>query len=600
MEHFIQTGASVCACSVLVFVLLSSGRLSADEPVQKPAGETNASTPAKVELRPVVVPSTKVEGGAKGEVNQIEVKPIAPPEVEKSEEGTGKKTPDEGKKDGKEKGKIQKKGSSQKKGYSGTSKKVGGGGGPDLLSARSVLAETVRANLRIREQKLELNIAKEQLRGEWGIFEPDFLATVAREANYRQNTRQQFLSQSTSTFNERNRINSIGIETMLPTGGKLQLNAQNKHLRNNLQNAGETESESFAGFSVTQPLLKNAGWGTTVAQIRIAAAQSKLVFQEYRKQLMLVLSQAELAYWDLVAARDFEELREQSVRVAERVLLDNKARVEAGKMTEIEVLQAESGLMMRIAGTMDAAQKIVAATSQLNAFFGRAGRVNENMRPTESLAPATVGRDATAALLEAFKSHPLYLAQIEKSRQDDIRLAFTKNQRLPQLDLKASYGYNGLGTSFTTSADVVGSTQFPSWYLGFEMRIPLGGGIKTRSQMAVAQLRKEQGLLELKAVEVELTTAVSTLVHKVNAAQEKARGYRKVVQVNERLLDTELTRLAEGKSDSRKVLQAEQDLADARVSELDARLEWQRANIELLVQTGTYLAKRDHEISADR
>ena len=120
--------------------------------------------------------------------------------------------------------------------------------------------------------------------------------------------------------------------------------------------------------------------------------------------------------------------------------------------------------------------------------------------------------------------------------------------------------------------------------------------MKGRSQARVAQLRKEQGLLELKAIEVELSSSVSSLVRKVPATQQKSQSFQEVVALNQRLLDTDLTRLDSGKSDSRKVLQLEQDLADARANELEARIEWQRAEVELLVQTGTYLVKRGHEL----
>ena len=467
---------------------------------------------------------------------------------------------------------------------------------PDM-SVGQVLEEVLRANLRIRAQGLESEVARQQLRGEWGIFEPSFIATVGEEANRRQNTRERFLSQGTTIFDERNRVDSVGVEGILPTGGQLRLSGQNRGLDNNLQLPGERESESFLGVTFTQPLLKNAGWGATVAQIRLAAAQSKIVLQEFRRQLMLVLSQAELAYWDLVATRALAGLRDESVQVAERVLVDNKARVEAGKMTEIEVLQAESGLEVRRAYASEARQKIAAAMSQLNAFFGRPGGVDQPVIiPGDALMPAPVEGDPDSALAIAFKLHPLYLAQFEKNKQDNIRLAYAKNQRWPQLDLKASYGMNGLGPEFGASWDAVRNRDFPSWYVGLEMRIPLGGGVKARSQGRVAQLRVEQGLLELKAIEVELTSSVPSLARKVAAAQQKARSFQKVVAVNQRLLDTELIRLDSGKTDSRKILQAEQDLSDARANELDARLEWQRALVEWLVQTGTYLGKRDHEL----
>ena len=229
------------------------------------------------------------------------------------------------------------------------------------MTVPQVLEEVVRSNLRLKAQSLERAVAKDQLRAEWAIFEPDFVASVTEEANTRQNTRERFLSQATTIFDERNRIHSAGIEGLLQTGGRLKVSGQNRRLKNNLQLAGGRESESFGAVTLTQPLLKGAGWGSTAAQIKLASAQSRVVLQEYRRQLMLVLSQSELAYWDLVAAKDLAGLRASSAGMAERVLTDNKARVEAGKMTEIEVLQAESGLAVRKAGVTDARQRVEAA-----------------------------------------------------------------------------------------------------------------------------------------------------------------------------------------------------------------------------------------------
>ncbi len=463
-----------------------------------------------------------------------------------------------------------------------------------VMTVPQVLEEVLRSNLRLKAQALERSVAKDQLRGEWAIFEPDFVASVTEEANTRQNTRERFLSQATTIFDERNRIHSAGFEGLLPTGGRYKVSGQNRRLRNNLQLPGGRESESFGAVTLTQPLLKGAGWGSTAAQIKLASAQSRVVFQEYRRQLMLVLSQSELAYWDLVAARDLAGLRGSSAGMADRVLADNKARVEAGKMTEIEVLQAESGLAVRKAGVTDARQRVEAALSQLNAFFGRTS--GEAVEPAEKLDPKPVEQDRPGALQLAFRNHPLYIAQLEKTRQDDVRLAYARNQRWPQLDFKGSYGLNGLGREFEDSWDAIDTRDYSSWYVGLELRIPLSGGEKGRSQTRAAQSRREQGLLEMKSIEVELINSVATVLRKVAAADEKARSFQGVVSLNQRLLDTELSRLDGGKSDSRKVLQSEQDLAEARVSELEARLDWQRAVVELLVQTGTYLEKRGFEV----
>src|SRR5206468_635522 len=121
----------------------------------------------------------------------------------------------------------------------------------------------------------------------------------------------------------------------------------------------------------------------------------------------------------------------------------------------------------------EAAQKIDAAMGLLNAFFGRPGGIDQPViLPGDELSPAPLEGDTGAALANAFKLHPLYLAQYEKNKQDDIRLAYAKNQRWPQLDLKASYGLNGLGSGFDSAWDSVHSTDFPSWYVGVELRVP--------------------------------------------------------------------------------------------------------------------------------
>ncbi len=131
------------------------------------------------------------------------------------------------------------------------------------MTVPQVLEEVLRSNLRLKAQALERSVAKDQLRGEWAIFEPDFVASVTEAANTRQNTRERFLSQATTIFDERNRIHSAGFEGLLPTGGRYKVSGQNRRLRNNLQLSGGRGSESFGAVTLTQPLLKGAGWGST-------------------------------------------------------------------------------------------------------------------------------------------------------------------------------------------------------------------------------------------------------------------------------------------------------------------------------------------------
>src|SRR3954451_25153147 len=74
---------------------------------------------------------------------------------------------------------------------------------------------------------------------------------------------------------------------------------------------------------------------------------------------------------------------------------------------------------------------------------------------------------------QAFQLNPDFLSRKIQINQETIRLAYARNQRLPQLDLKANYGFNGLGATPNESWEDIGHYDYPVWNVGLEMRIPI-------------------------------------------------------------------------------------------------------------------------------
>jgi outer membrane protein len=473
----------------------------------------------------------------------------------------------------------------------------GGLAAREAMTLDEVLREVVSANLRLRVSELDHRIAAERAKAEWAIFEPVLLVTLAGESNERENTAEKFLSQRVSVFEENNRIYSTALEGQLPTGGTVRLGLQTRGLENNLQAASvRREWESFSGVTLTQPLLRDRGWEAVATQIRLAASDSAVALQDYRGQIALVLSAAERAYWDLAATVDFVSLRESSVAVAEAMLADNRERLEAGKTTRLEVLQAEAGLALRQSRLAEARQRQVDAEARLEAFRGRRATEGGGLVPSEPIGTTVSLPPRDEALARSFRSHPAYRAQLERCQQAGIRLAFAENQRLPRLDLKASYGLNGLSDSLGGTFETGWRADRPSWYVGFELRYPLFDSKRERHQVQAAKMRQRQALLELSAIEVELMNGVHVLLAQVASLSDRAGAMAQVVALQERVLADEQEALAAGKSESRRVLQAEEDLSEARLEALAARLDLRRALVELSVQQGSYLAERGFEL----
>src|SRR5689334_22170588 len=181
---------------------------------------------------------------------------------------------------------------------------------PVLLTLPEMVQMVLDHNESVQVRILEAEIGRRTLASEKGIFEPQITGSIERVDSVRPNNAQQIASLGFSAqpfLTERNTLHNSGVEFLTPLGTKLPTGLTIRHLGNNIQQSGE-EVETFVGATITQPLLKNFGKDATMARIRLAAVASDIAFQEYRKQLMIVLSQAESAYWDLYLMQEQEEI----------------------------------------------------------------------------------------------------------------------------------------------------------------------------------------------------------------------------------------------------------------------------------------------------
>jgi len=469
------------------------------------------------------------------------------------------------------------------------------------LTLDEFIDRVASGNLGLAAAELARDVRVQQFEAEKGIFEPEFVGSVGRGRTERENNIEQETNQGAGLFVEREETASVGVEGMLPTGGRFRIGTNVEQTANNLVSFSQPrefddEYQTFAGVSITQPLLKNAGTAATRARLRVGAAEARIGHQQYRKQLMGLFAQAEAAYWDLVFAQEQARMRGESVDVARKVLEDNVERVKGGKMSELEVLEAEAGVAMREAQQSEAVQQWMAAANLIRTFLSAPATegpavIVASDRP-DSGAPSLA---AAHSMAQAIVHHPDYLAQLQTIGSEDVRLAYARNQRWPQLDLVASYGLNGLGETCGKSWDDLEQHEYEAWTLAVELRLPLGGGQRVKSELQAAKLRKRRALLELKAMEIELLNVLSTVHRNIRSIEAQLQGYRKVVDFSERLLEVEMSRLEAGKSDSRKVLQIEQDLSGARVAHLQTLVKFEKALVELRAAEGTVLAARSLE-----
>ena len=218
---------------------------------------------------------------------------------------------------------------------SGTTLGASAAGVPVDLTLHELLRLVITHNESVQMKMLEAEIGEKALQAEGGIFEPQVVGSFEREDSRRPNNTQQLLGLGFSgaqQLNQRNTLYSGGLEFLVPSGNKLQAGYTLRELNNNLQQTVGNEFETFIGASLVQPLLKNFGPAATIVRIRLAALASDVAFEEYRRQLMLVMAQAEAAYWDLHLSQEQDRISRESVDLASKILEDNRARSEVGEV----------------------------------------------------------------------------------------------------------------------------------------------------------------------------------------------------------------------------------------------------------------------------
>ena len=474
------------------------------------------------------------------------------------------------------------------------------------LSLDDLIGEVVRTNPLVREAHLQWLVNYRKAQAEWGAFEPELVAKLSRDKlNRRNSTLQSVQLFGSPEYSEDNREYGLGLEGRLPSGGTYRVGYNLKRMANTYTTDVGDDFESFAGVSAEQPLLRGLTHGAPLASQKVAMRDRYVAFHEYRKQLMETISQAERAYWNLGFAQEQLRMASDSVRIAQDLLSDSQEQLKAGRMTEPDLFEAEAELETRLVFQADSEQSLRDAMTQVKLLLS-AGELggHETLEASDALLfqpPEgwSEERQRQESLTWARRAQPDFMVQWEQLQRESLVLNYRKDQVLPALNLKGSYGLSGLDKSVESSLDRLGSWKYPSWSLGLELRAPLFMGQRQRNELEVARLSKKLAEMRLKALDYELGQSIQTLIGRMATLRLRIQNAGTVVQLKRRLLDIEQARMQAGKSAIRLVYDAEEKLTDARKRELEYIVRFREASMDLALVRGSVLRDKGLEELTD-
>ncbi len=480
-----------------------------------------------------------------------------------------------------------------------------------VLEVDKVIARVARSNPTIEDARLNWLISKSDAEVVEGGFHPDIVSTYSYAKYERQNDIEtQGITQGINRSIGRAEDASFGVEGLLYTGANYSVSYSLDESRTNYDNSTnflgsrtrelqDPEYRAFVGLTLTQPLLKGTWAGAPKQNIKIAAYQSLIALHQYRQQLLEGVYDAELAYWSLVFAQDAYALLKKSVETAKTIYQDNNHRYKVGKTSENDLIEAKAGLALRQSELAEHEQKLNAAKKQLLLFLAYdSGKVNDVVASDSFLnqisaaeSVAILGHEMFEFALNVFPNYLLQKTEVEK---EEIRVAYESNHAKPEVNLVVTYGQSGLGGSSSEARQAADTGDEDEWSIGLEMRVPITKK-RSSSRLKVAKLRLRQAEQRLGLIRTEITAALKSALKNQKVIEQRSKHVSSAVEIGERLLEVELTKMATGKSDVRKVYEVEESLLSAQMEEIETRLSYKKVNMQIGFVGATLLSKRGLE-----
>lgn len=412
-----------------------------------------------------------------------------------------------------------------------------------------------------------------------------------------------FILNELRPFDQRTHSLTFDATKNLITGGNIDLNYNPER---NSFNQGVAEGFLFnpawtggLSFTVTQPLLKNAGVAVNTTFIKIAQNNAAVEQHIFRDRVLTVIASVEQSYWELVFAKEHVKVAQAALKAAEELLATNRIKSKAGVMSVVDVLQAEAAVASRVEQVLVAEKAIRDEEDRLRTLLNPGeAELRKSVRLTPVDAPITYLETISLeeAIETAIEQRP-EIAQAKKNiESSQLNKQFARNQLLPTLSLQGTMGLSGLGSDYSGSLSRNFSGDFYNYGAGLVFSYPLGNRSAINAYNK-RQLEAKNAEVTLASVRHQIILGIREAVRRVQTDFKRIETTRSARILAEKQLQTEQERLKVGLSITRFVLDFQRDLAIAQGNELRAIVDYNKSLSNLARHKATTLDRYHLEVS---
>lgn len=313
-------------------------------------------------------------------------------------------------------------------------------------------------------------------------------------------------------------------------------------------------------------------FGTRSGQLDQAKFELAASYLSQDQTLQDVILQVEQAYYQVLGFQAVVEANRLSLKDAETNLAAARDRRTSGVATLGDVYKAEAAYAGAQLTLQQSEGQLAGARGQLATAIGDSPDTPLMLAPWEQeVAPALPERDVTDLIADARNARPDLLASKVREESAAANITATRGRGLPSLDFSANAGHN-------KTLNVGKSSQY-SMLLNLNVPLFAGFGDRAAVRQAEAQLDTARATTDdlRNQVELQVWQAYQDL-RTARATLESSAAQLKSAQLAE---DISNARYKNGLDTILDLLSAQTTLANARVQEVQARLNWAAARAAL-------------------
>ena len=463
------------------------------------------------------------------------------------------------------------------------------------LTMDEAVAKALQLNIDLSVARLNPELQDWALAQAFGVYVPTVTATLA-ENNATTNPANQFLGGDQVTA--KGTTYNFGVTKLVRKTGSTVSASWSNGFTDSSNTAATTNPryDSTLRATFTQPLLRNRSIDTNRANLVTAEINRLLADISLRATTINTVANTKNAYWDLVYNIQAVEAAKTSLALAQKLVEDNKIRVEIGTLAPLDIVSAQAEAATRqqtlvtAQGNMltsELALKRLIVNGTSDPIWG--ARLNPVERPPTDVESKI---DLEAALRTALENRTDMVTARKNLEISDVTLRYQRNQTLPGVDLQAYYQSAGTGGTvlarngnpaipggYSDALSQLVRRKQPTWNVQVQVSYPIGTSVQDATY-ARSKVQYQQALAQLKALELSVATDVTNQALTVQSAFQQVQAAAAARDLSQKRLEAEQSKFEVGMSTNYDVVLAQRDFTDAQNSELRAILNYRKAIVD--------------------